>query len=111
MTTKIIEQNQTTNEQAEISPDAVGAYTQKIIGFASGHYVTMMVHLGDRLGLYKTLSETGAVTVDKLAQKTGLQRRWLLEWLRNQASAGLIEYKGDDFFALSPAAIPVIVDE
>lgn len=104
------------NEQqiAEAPPftfEDVEAYAQKVIGFASGHYVSMMVHLGDRLGLYKTLSKVGDVTADDLAQKTGLHPRWLLEWLRNQASAGLVEYKGGDYFALSPAAVPVIVDE
>ena len=93
------------------TPEEVEAYAQKIVGYASGHYVTMMVHLGDRLGLYKTLAASGDVTVDDLAQKTGLQPRWLLEWLHNQASAGLVEYKGGDFFSLSPAAVPIIVDE
>ncbi len=101
---------QTANAPA-ITPAMVQEYAQKIIGFASGHYVTMMVHLGDRLGLYKTLANAGDVTPEELADITGLKTRWLLEWLRNQASAGLIEYKGGDVFALSPAAIPVLVDE
>ena len=52
MTTPKAKLNHTENVQSAISPEAVGAYAQKIIGFASGHYVTLMVHLGDRLGLY-----------------------------------------------------------
>ncbi|MEM7117628.1 MAG: class I SAM-dependent methyltransferase [Chloroflexota bacterium] len=99
------------NGQAAPTPEAIQDYSQKVVGFASGHYVSMMVHLGDRLGLYKILAESGDVTVDELAEKTGLHRRWLLEWLRNQASAGLIEYKGGDIFALPLAAVPIIVDD
>lgn len=104
--------NQTINgtEQATITPEAMQEYSQKIVGFASGHYVSMMVHLGDRLGLYETLAKSGDITPNELAEKTGLQHRWLLEWLRNQASAGLVQYKGGDVYALPPAAVPIIVD-
>ena len=99
------------NKQLTITPEAIQACAQQVVGFATGHFVSMMVHLGDQLGLYKTLAEVGDVTADDLAQKTGLHPRWLLEWLRNQAGAGLVEYKGGDIFALSPVAIPVLADE
>ena len=99
------------SNQTTVSPEAVEAYAQSVVGYATGHFVAMMIHLGDRLGLYKTLSQVGEVTVDSLAGATGLKARWLLEWLRNQAAAGLVEYKGGDVFALSPAAVPILIDE
>ena len=99
------------SKNGTVTPEAVEAYAHSVAGFATGHFVAMMIHLGDRLGLYKTLSEVGEVTADSLATHTGLKARWLLEWLRNQAAAGLVEYKGGDLFALSPAAVPVFIDE
>ena len=41
-----------------------------------------MIHLGDRLGLYRALDGAGPVTAAELAGTTGLHERWLLEWLR-----------------------------
>lgn len=97
--------------QETVTQEAVEAYAFSVMGFATGQYVSLMIHLGDRLGLYKILAKNGAVTADSLAEQTGLKRRWLLEWLRNQAAAGLIEYLGGDHFRLSKAAVPVLIDE
>jgi len=39
----------------------------------------MMIHMGDRLGLYSALRDQGALSAPELATSTGLQERWLLE--------------------------------
>ena len=44
-----------------------------------------------RQGLYKKLQGAGPVTASALAETSGLQERWLLEWLRGQAAAELLE--------------------
>ena len=90
--------------------EAVGAFAQQIIGLFTGHAVTMMIHIGDRLGLYTALRDQGAMSAAELAIRTGLQERWLLEWLRDQAAAGLIEHHGDERFALSGAGAAVLAD-
>ena len=64
------------------------------------------------MGLYKTMSTSGAVSAADLASTTGYKERWLLEWLRNQTAAGLIDYDSStEKFSLSPAALPILVDE
>src|SRR4030095_10055723 len=40
-------------------------------------------------------------TSEALAQKTGLHERWVREWLRGQAAAGIIDYVGGERFELS----------
>jgi 2-polyprenyl-3-methyl-5-hydroxy-6-metoxy-1,4-benzoquinol methylase len=70
-----------------------------------------MIYLGDRLGLYRALQGSEPVTSDELARKTGLHERWVREWLQGQATAGLLDYKGDGRFALSPEAALVLADE
>jgi SAM-dependent methyltransferase len=70
-----------------------------------------MIYLGDRLGLYRALYGAGEVTSEELGRATGLHERWVREWLRGQAAAGLLEYRGDGRFALSSEAALVLADE
>ncbi len=70
-----------------------------------------MVHLGDRLGLYRAMAGQGATTAHGLAARTELHERWVLEWLRCQAAAGLVETTDGEVFELSPEGAEVLADE
>jgi hypothetical protein len=48
------------------------------------------VYLGKRLGLYATLHAQGPLTPAGLAAAAGIGERYALEWLEQQAVAGLI---------------------
>ena len=55
-----------------------------------------MIHLGDRLGLYGALAAAdGPLTTTELADRTGLDERWVREWAYNQAAAKLIAVDAD----------------
>jgi SAM-dependent methyltransferase len=69
-----------------------------------------MIYLGDRLGLYEALRGQGALNAAELAAGTGLHIRWVLEWLRNQASAGLVTYEGNDRFSLPDEAAVIFTE-
>ena len=90
--------------------EETGAFAQQIMGYFTGHTTTMMIHMGDRLGLYTALRNQGAIRAADLATSTGLHERWLLEWLRNQAAAGILEHHGEEHFALSAAGAAVLAD-
>ncbi|MGE5288595.1 MAG: class I SAM-dependent methyltransferase [Micromonosporaceae bacterium] len=75
-------------------PGKIVAMALRVWGHKQGEVVSLMIHLGDRLGIYQALDGAGPVTADELAARTGLHPRWLLEWLRCQAAAGL---SFDDF--------------
>jgi 2-polyprenyl-3-methyl-5-hydroxy-6-metoxy-1,4-benzoquinol methylase len=79
--------------------------------FKEGEVVSLMIHLGDRLGLYKAMMGQGPMTAEELATSTGLHERWLLEWLRSQAAASLIETPDGDHFELKPEAADVLVED
>jgi SAM-dependent methyltransferase len=76
-----------------------------------GAMTSLMIHLGDRMGLYRAMAGGAAVDSDELAKRTGLDERWLREWLHQQGAAGVLEYAGDGSFALSPEAEVVLADE
>ncbi len=72
--------------------DRLRAYTFTVFSQLQGAVTAGMIHLGDRLGLYGALAAADApVTSAELAAATGLDERWVREWLANQAAARLIE--------------------
>src|SRR4051794_41456198 len=48
----------------------------------------LLLHMGDRLGLYKAMAGAGPVTPAALAARTGTAERYVREWLGNQAARG-----------------------
>jgi len=87
------------------------AFALRVWSYKQGEIVSLMVHFGDRLGLYRALVDAGPTTAAELATVTGLHERWVLEWLRGQAAAGLLEYSDGDHFELGPAGAAVLADE
>ena len=98
-------------EQSVIDPDQLKRYAFSVWSFKQGEMVSLMIHIGDRLGLYKALDGAGPITAGELAEKTDLQERWLLEWLRGQAAARLLEFHDGDRFELSEVGSAVLADE
>jgi 2-polyprenyl-3-methyl-5-hydroxy-6-metoxy-1,4-benzoquinol methylase len=90
---------------------AVKAYALAVWQHKQGELVSVMVHLGDRLGLYAALHDIGTSTPGELAAHTGYDERFLREWLRGQAAAGLVESDDGEVFTLPEAAVPVLVDD
>lgn len=94
-----------------LDPNKVEELTETAIGYLNGAAVSAMAYLGDQLGLYRALSESGPVTSAELAAKAGLHERWVREWLHGQASAGLVCYTDDGRFDLTNEQAAVLADE
>ena len=54
-----------------------------------------MAVIGDKLGLYKTLAESGPLTSEELARRTGTTERYVREWLASQAAGGYASYDAE----------------
>jgi 2-polyprenyl-3-methyl-5-hydroxy-6-metoxy-1,4-benzoquinol methylase len=85
-------------------------FARRLFGLLEGAVTSALVHLGDRLGLYRALA-AGPATSEELARRTGLKERWLREWLYNQGAAGLLETDAEGRFALSPEGRAVLAEE
>ena len=94
-----------------LNPGEVGAFALNVWQYKQGEVVSLMIHLGDRLGLYAALDGAGTVSPGELADKTGLNERWLLEWLRGQVAAGLLSYEAEDRFELTAVGSAVLANE
>lgn len=99
------------HDTPELDPDEVALMSFRVWSYKQGEVVSLMVHLGDRLGLYRALDGIGEVTADELAGRTGLHPRWLREWCRNQAAAGLLESPDGERFELTPVGAAVLARE
>lgn len=94
-----------------VDQDRLALFALSVWQHKQGEMVSLMIHLGDRLGLYRSMAGAGVLTAGDLAGRTGLQERWLLEWLRGQAAAGLVQSSDGMKFELTPEAACVLADE
>lgn len=83
----------------------------RVWGYKQGEVVSLLIHLGDRLGLYRAMAGSGTITAADLAEATGLHERWLLEWLRGNAAAELVASTDGVHFTLTDEGIAVLADE
>ena len=92
-----------------VDADKLKLYAFQLFSKLDGAVTAGMVHLGDQLGLYRTMKRADRpLTTTELAQEAGLHERWVREWAYNQAAAKLIDADEDERFSLSPEAVAVL---
>eukprot|EP00746_Dinoflagellata_sp_MGD_P152353 gnl/MRDRNA2_/MRDRNA2_83599_c0_seq2.p1 gnl/MRDRNA2_/MRDRNA2_83599_c0~~gnl/MRDRNA2_/MRDRNA2_83599_c0_seq2.p1 ORF type:complete len:384 (-),score=92.10 gnl/MRDRNA2_/MRDRNA2_83599_c0_seq2:140-1291(-) len=84
--------------------------------YKMGQLVSLLIHVGDRLGLYKHMWNAGFVTAKELAEMSGFDERWILEWLRGMTAAKILQYRegvevSEDAFCLSSEMAEVLANE
>ena len=77
---------------------------------AVAHASTVLI--GDKLGLYKAMSNCQPITSTELADLTGIDERYAREWLSAQAASGYVEYDPDSGkFRLAEEQAYALTDE
>jgi 2-polyprenyl-3-methyl-5-hydroxy-6-metoxy-1,4-benzoquinol methylase len=64
----------------------------KAVGDMGAAMHAVLILLGDRLGLYKSMADSEPVTPAELARRTGTRERYVREWLNANAASGYITY-------------------
>lgn len=99
-------------ETATFNPEKAEHFVHKAMGDMVGWYTSVMAHLGDRLGLFKTMADSEAVSSEDLASKAGITERYAREWLSAMTCAGYVEYDpAAAQFILPPEHAPVLAQE
>lgn len=96
---------------APIDPDRLKEFSLRLFGHMNGATVSMMVWLGDHLGLYEALADGKERSSAELAEQCQLDERWVREWLYTQGAGGLLETTTGERFRLTPEGAAVLVDE
>jgi len=91
--------------------EAVQRFSFHVFSKLEGAVTAAMIHLGDKLGLYRALADAARpLTSTDLAASTGLVERWVREWAYNQAAAHIVAVDDAERFSLSEAGTAVLAD-
>jgi SAM-dependent methyltransferase len=102
----------TTTQIAAIDEAKLEAFVGQAVTDMGAAISGLLLHLGDRLGLYKAMAGAGPVTSAALAQRTGTVERYVREWLGNQAAGGYVVYNPQDAtYELPPEQAMVVAHE
>ncbi|QDM39953.1 class I SAM-dependent methyltransferase [Altererythrobacter sp. TH136] len=84
----------------------------KVIGDVAGALSMFMAYLGDQAGVFKALDGAGQMSVGQLAEKTGLNAKYLHEWLGSVCGAGYVtHHPQDETFSITPEQALVFTRE
>jgi len=102
----------TSAQSKAINEEKMNQFLGKVIGDFGASLSSALVYIGQKLGLYKTMSEVGPTTPAELAQHTNTNERYVREWLINQAAGGYVEYDAESRrYSLSPEQAVALTDE
>lgn len=97
--------------KTELDENELKMFSFSVWSYKMGEQVSLMIHLGDKLGLYRSMQGQGPMTSDELADGPNYDERFVREWLLGQAAAGLIDRHEDGRFELTPIQAAVLADE
>jgi predicted O-methyltransferase YrrM len=96
--------------------DRAEALRDRLFRNAMGALELYTIYLGERLGLYRSLAESGAATSSQLAARTGTTERYVREWLEHHTASHLLMVDDPQAeplarrYWLPPDHIPVLAD-
>jgi len=100
-----------TIDPATLDQDKLEAFMGLVVNDFGATASTVLVYVGDKLGIYAALVEGGAQTASELASRTGLHERLLQEWLNNQAASAYVEYDAaTERFSITPEKAFALAD-
>lgn len=100
------------NEAKIINEAKLHTFVSQVLNDLGGAFSISLVRIGTELGLYRTMLAEGPLTSSELAKKTGLEERYVREWLSHHAASNYAHYNPDTKrFALSPEQAAVFADE
>ncbi len=98
--------------EAGFNKEKAQRFLQQLMKDVAASFHSAMTYIGDRLGIFKAMAAAGAVTVEDLARRTGLQERYLREWLGSMVAAQYINYDPKSAtYTLPPEHVAPLADE
>lgn len=84
----------------------------KVFTDVGGAVALLISYLGDQAGVYTALEKAGPCTAQSLSESSGVDARYLLEWLSANAAFGYVNYDpDDDAFHLTPEQAALFAHE
>lgn len=84
----------------------------QMVGYMTGSAMCFAIWLGDELGLYRAMTDTGPATADAIAARAGCNPRLVREWLDGQVAGQLVAWDpGEDRYSLTAEAVLALADD
>lgn len=97
---------------AAVDPQKLSAFGDRVLRDNAAGVRAILCFIGDRLGLFRALSESGPTSVAALAKKSGTNERYLLEWLSAMVAAEYAMYDAAaKTFWMTPEQAAFLADE
>jgi SAM-dependent methyltransferase len=88
--------------EAKIDRQRVQDFARKLFGHYTSGILTLLVDVGHKTGLFEAAAK-GTGTSQEIADRAGLDERYVREWLAAMATGGVIEYDAESkSFTLPP---------
>lgn len=95
-----------------LSEERLNDFLGKMLNDVGAAMNASLLLLGDKLGLYKALAESGSMTSAELATATETDERYVREWLAAQAASGYLTYDpASESFSMQPEQAAVLAEE
>ena len=76
--------------------DRLKRFTDQVFRDMAGAMSAGLAYLGVRTGLFRTMAGKGPMTLAQVTDESGLQRRYVEEWLKGMVCAGYLDYEPDE---------------
>ena len=75
-----------------VSAEKKEQFAQKMVATVNSAGLSMMISIGHRTELFDRLAEMQWGTSSEIAERVGLQERYVREWLGAMVTGGVVEY-------------------
>lgn len=82
-------------ETTAFDTDRMAAFEQRLVSAFNEAAFSLMASIGHRTGLFDTLADTPPSTSAEIAERAGLQERYVREWLGAMVTANIVEHDGE----------------
>ena len=76
-----------------LNPATAEAFGQKMLEILNGGALSLMISLGHRTGLFDAMNGAQPLTSAGIAERAGLDERYVREWLGAMVTGGIVQYE------------------
>lgn len=76
-----------------LDPVRTEAFGQKVLDIVNHGALALMISIGHRTGLFDVMAHLDTATSDEIARQSGLQERYVREWLGALVAGGIVEFE------------------
>jgi SAM-dependent methyltransferase len=96
---------------SHLDPAKLDSFIGRAVTDLAAGYAGVMVSLGEKLGLYRSMAGAGPLSSREVAARAGCAERYVREWLGSQVAGGYVLYHAvSDTYELPPEQAYVLGD-